>query len=300
MSRLLPADSVSRRALLAGAAGAAIAAATPSVASATTSEPAPVLYVSHGAPIFVVNDSARIAELRAWGTRLATPGGIVVMTPHFASRQMQLGATGPGFAMFNVPDAWRSRIPRDLQYATPPSEVLAKRVEALLGGPSHVKRADRRGFDHTTWMPLLCLLPAARAPVVELTYPYLQDAELFALGRQLARLRDEGVMFLASGGMTHNLAAIDAEATGAAIPPWSREFDVWAAEAIAAKNADELVDWRHRAPGERIAHPDDGGHYRVLLVALGVAFGAASAVQRISFPVTGFESTLSKRCVELA
>jgi 4,5-DOPA dioxygenase extradiol len=114
----------------------------------------------------------------------------------------------------------------------------------------------------------------------------------------LAPLRDEGVLFVASGGMTHNLASTDL--TGKGEPPsWSREFDHWAAEAVVARDVDSLVDWRARAPAQALAHPDDGAHYRVLLVALGVALGSRAPASRVSFPVTGFESTLSKRSIEL-
>jgi 4,5-DOPA dioxygenase extradiol len=260
-----------------------------------------VLYVSHAAPIFAVNDPARIAEMRAWGARLAKPAGIVVMTPHYGSRHVEVGATGRGFAMFNLPGPMKRRIPRELDYPTPPSEGLASRVEAFLGSPSApVGRAQgRRGFDHTTWMPLLCLFPTAATPTLEIAYPYVPDAELFALGRRLAPLRDEGVMFVASGGMTHNLAS--AGGAGAATPPsWSQEFDHWCAEAVSARDVDALVDWRARAPAQALAHPDDGAHFRVLLVALGVALGSRSAASRVTFPITGFESTLSKRSIELA
>jgi len=65
------------------------------------------------------------------------------------------------------------------------------------------------------------------------------------VGRSLAALRDEGVIFMASGGMTHNLAAMD---PGAEAPSWAREFDAWAAERITALDVDALLDWRARAP----------------------------------------------------
>ncbi len=254
----------------------------------------PVLYVSHGAPIFAVNDPARLAELRGWGARLTKPSGILAMTPHYGSRRLELGSTGRGFAMYDLPDAIKRRVPQGLDYATPPSVALAERVDALLGAGTRLARGDRPGFDHTTWMPLRCLFPDADVPVLEVAYPYVPEVEAFALGRRLAPLRDEGVLFVASGGMTHNLAAMDLEADA---PTWAREFDTWATERITALDVDALVDWRARAPAANLAHPDDGGHYRVLLVALGAALAAGAA--SVTFPVTGFEATMSKRSVEL-
>jgi len=306
-------EAMSRRACLAGALGLAAAsferpargqasAVGAPTAGATTGGPvdaqvrAPVIYLSHGAPIFAINDPARIGELRAWGATLAKPAGILAVTPHYASRRLEVGATGRGFAMYDLPEAFARRIPRGLEYATPPSEALASRVGALLSSRGPTVRGDRRGMDHTTWMPLRCLFPAADVPVLELAYPYVPEDDAFAIGRQLAPLRDEGVLVFASGGMTHNLAAMDFESSP---PRWASEFDAWAAEAIAGGQVDELVDWRRKAPAAPLAHPDDGGHFRVLLVALGVALGGRGS-RRVTFPVTGFEATMSKRSVELA
>jgi 4,5-DOPA dioxygenase extradiol len=295
---------ISRRSLLVAATVAPLARAqTARAESVADGAAAPVLYVSHGAPLFVVNDPVRFAELHAWGTRLARPRGIVVVTPHFASRDLLLGSTGPGVAMRNLPEAAARAVPASLTYPTPPSHALATRVGALLAPLGPVRRVgadDRPGFDHTTWMPLLCLFPAASVPVLEIAYPYRTEAQLFALGQRLAPLRDEGVAFVASGGMTHNLASASLEGTASRVPSWSKEFDGWAAEAIAELNVDTLLDWRAKAPANALAHPDDGAHFRTVLVALGVALGARAPARRVAFPVIGFESTLSKRCVELA
>ena len=161
---------------------------------------------------------------------------------------------------------------------------------ASLGAP--VRRAEeRRGFDHTTWMPLKAMFPEAGAPVLELAYPYVDEAAVFRLGEILAPLRDDGVLFLASGGMTHNLAM----PFSGPVPAFASEFDSWAAEALSRRDVDVLLDWRRRAPGSRLAHPDDGAHFRVLFAALGMGEGLASA----TFPVAGFESALSLRSVEL-
>lgn len=290
--------ALSRRQALGGALGLTLGSLAARSSYASAAAPAPVLYISHGAPLFAVHDTVRIAELRAWGSRLPKPRGIVVMTPHYGRERLEVGATGRGFAMFNLPPQIKRRVPRELDYPTPPSEELAIRLDGLLGGGALLRRGQRRGFDHTTWMPLLCLYPAADVPVLELSYPYAADAELFALGRKLAPLRDEGVLFVASGQMTHNLAAFDPD--DETVPGWSKEFDAWATEAVEAEDVDTLVDWRRKAPAQDLAHPDDGGHYRVLLVAMGVAVGGSRPARDVRFPVTGFEAALSKRCVEVA
>jgi 4,5-DOPA dioxygenase extradiol len=287
---------VSRRALIGGA--AALAAGTVARrARAAPPTPMPVGLVSHGSPMLLI-DPVRGPALRAWGRELPKPIGIVSMTPHYAARRLRLGATGRGFGMYNFP-RWLARNVPDRDYPSPSSPALARRVRALLSGMPVLADASRRGFDHTTWMPLYHLFPAADVPVVELTYPYVSDADHFALGRRLAALRDEGVFFMASGGMTHNLASIDLDHE-VPVPLWSSAFDAWAAERLSALDVDALLDWRHKAPDADLAHPDDGGHFRVFLVGLGVALGARTPARHVRFPYVGYESTLSVRCTELA
>ena len=262
----------------------------------------PLLFVSHGSPRLAI-DETRYAPLRRWGTSLPRPKGIVAMTPHFAARRLLLGSTAQGFAMYNLPGPLKRQLPQDLEYATPPSGALADLVEKHVKGAFEVARVpDRRGFDHTTWIPLRHLYPKADVPVLEVGYPYLTDKELFDLGRKLAPLRDDGYVFFASGGITHNLAAVDFRSTppasAATAPAWSKEFDAWAAESLDRRAVDALIDWRHKAPAAELAHPDDGAHFRVLLVALGVA-AATGASARTTYPVTGYEMGLSTRCIEL-
>jgi 4,5-DOPA dioxygenase extradiol len=283
--------TLSRRALL--RAGLALGANSSPALGAAANRPAPVLFVSHGTPLMLPGNEARVADLRAWGASIARPRGIVVMTPHFAARELQLGPSGPGFAMYNLPPRFKRLLPQDLDYKTPSSAELGARIEALLG--RGLPRPERRGFDHTTWMPLLSLFPAADVPVLELGYPYVPESEAFALGQRLAPLRDEGILFLASGGMTHNLGVLEGPT-----PSWASEFDHWATEALAHQDADSLVAWRSKAPAADLAHPDDGGHFRVVLAALGVALRAKTPTVNVTFPISGFEGAVSLRSAELA
>ena len=277
---------IGRRELLVGTACSLL----PGAARAEAAGKMPVLYVSHGAPLYLPGSETRRVALGAWAAKLPKPRAIVVMTPHFASRELEMGITRRGFAWYDLPVGMKRLLPQDLEYATPPSAELSRRVEALLG--ARVRRAeDRRGFDHTTWMPLRVMFPAADAPVLELAYPYVDEASLFRLGETLAPLRDEGVLFVASGGMTHNLAM----PFSGPVPAFAWEFDAWAVDALTRRDVDVLLDWRRRAPASRLAHPDDGAHFRVLFAALGVGGGSA----RATFPVAGFESALSLRSVEL-
>src|SRR5205807_9182982 len=131
-----------------------------------------------------------------------------------------------------------------LRYASPGAPELAARVRQLV--PVHVDEPER-GQDHGSYVPLLCMYPAADIPVLQVSLPTMDPRALFDLGRALAPLRAENVLIIGSGFITHNLRALALRQT----PAWASEFDAWTADVIARRDHDALLDYRARAPGVR-------------------------------------------------
>jgi len=100
------------------------------------------------------------------------------------------------------------------------------------------------------------------------------------------------VLVFGSGFLTHNMRY----AFRPGIPAWAREFDAWAADAIARFDVDALLDFERRAPAAREALPTTE-HYAPLLVVAGAAAGASP---RASFPITGWwmDGAFTKRSVQ--
>jgi 4,5-DOPA dioxygenase extradiol len=160
--------------------------------------------------------------------------------------------------------------------------------------PVHVH--PRRGLDHGAWVPLTVMYPAADIPVLQLSLPTYDPMTLLALGRRLQPLRDEGVLIIGSGFLTHGLPFLREFRPDAAAPGWSSEFDAWAADALARGDVDELAAFRDRAPGMPYAHPTVE-HFVPLFVALG-AGDRPDAPARTA--IDGFWLGLAKRSIELA
>jgi 4,5-DOPA dioxygenase extradiol len=94
------------------------------------------------------------------------------------------------------------------------------------------------------------------------------------LGKALAPLREQGVVMLASGALTHGLQDFNPRAPDAPLPHVSA-FTDWTAERIAEADLEALRDYRSRAPGAVRNHPEEE-HLLPLFVAIG-AGGLAGA-----------------------
>ncbi|HWO12337.1 MAG TPA: 4,5-DOPA dioxygenase extradiol, partial [Polyangiaceae bacterium] len=179
-------------------------------------------------------------------------------------------------------------------YPAPGAPELAARVARLLAPHAGRTRSDW-GLDHGTWSVLCNMWPEADVPVLQLSIDgRLEPARHIEIGRALASLREEGVLILGSGNMTHNLrdAFTNLQRGRSETPSWASDFDAEVASALEQRDAARLG----RAPDSdsgRLAHPTTE-HYLPLLYS----FGASSEQDRVSYPVTGFDlGSLSMRAV---
>ncbi|HEY0194362.1 MAG TPA: class III extradiol ring-cleavage dioxygenase [Kofleriaceae bacterium] len=248
----------------------------------------PVLFQAHGAPP-LLDDPGWIAELAAWGVALPRPRAIVVVSAHWEERPVSIGAVEPLpliYDFYGFPERFYR-----LQYASPGAPDVAARIRELLAGAG-IAFVDepRRGLDHGTYIPLMCMYPDASIPVLQISLPSEVPAELFAMGQALAPLRRDGVLVIGSGFLTHNLRALSLRTT----PAWASEFDSWTAEVLMKRDVDSLLDYRARAPGVRESLPTHE-HFVPVIVAAGAA-GDSS----VAFPITGYwwNGPMSRRSVQ--
>lgn len=250
----------------------------------------PSLYLGHGAPI-LVDDPIWPGQLAAWSKELPAPKSILVVSAHWENAPLTIGATTPVplvYDFYGFPERYYQ-----VTYPAPGAPELAQRVRDLLPGQP-IASAPRRGLDHGAYVPLTVMWPAADIPVLQISMPSLDANELLELGKKLAPLRDEGVLIMGSGFMTHGLPFLEDFRPEAAPPAWSKEFDLWSAETLAKGDVDALVDYKRRAPGVRFAHPTVD-HFVPLFVALGASLGTR---ERPDTVIDGYFLGLSKRSVQ--
>jgi 4,5-DOPA dioxygenase extradiol len=228
----------------------------------------PTVFVSHGAPTFAIEPGLAGAQLRSLGRALGKPSAIVMVSPHWITRGVEITAAPHPQTVHDF-----GGFPRALyaiQYPAPGSPELAARAQQVLSARGIAASLDtRRGLDHGAWVPLLHMFPDADVPVVQVSIPFDTDeARALELGRALAPLAAEGVLIVGSGSLTHNLYEFrmgdDKEEA------YAREFSLWIREAVEQGDTDRLVHALQRAPHARRAHPTTE-HFLPLLVAAGAA-----------------------------
>jgi 4,5-DOPA dioxygenase extradiol len=253
----------------------------------------PVLFVAHGAPV-LMDDAGWVSELHAWAGALPKPKSILMISAHWEKRPATYGATTTVplfYDFYGFPAHYY-----EVKYPAPGAPELARRVSDLLGARgTPVAQKPERGLDHGAYVPLLCMFPEANVPVLQLSLPSLDPKELHAFGRALSPLRDEGVLIIGSGFLTHNMRFAFRPGT----PQWATEFDQWAEQTLAKRDDDALVNFMSRAPAAAMALPTTE-HFVPVIVAAGAAEGST----KVSFPITGFwgaaGGAFTRRSVELA
>jgi 4,5-DOPA dioxygenase extradiol len=252
----------------------------------------PALYLGHGAPT-LIDDEKWPVELAAWSAALPRPKSILVVSAHWQSAPLTLGAVNPAplvYDFYGFPQRYY-----DITYDSPAAPELAERVKAMMPAGEPVAQRER-GLDHGAYVPLLMMYPDADVPVLQMSMPDLQPEHLFEIGRRLAPLRDEGVLIMGSGFFTPGLQFIHDYWDGRpGAPEWSAEFDLWAAEKLAEGDLDSLFDFRNRAPGMPYAHPTVE-HFAPLFVTLGAATDPSAPPET---KIEGYWLGLAKRSLEV-
>ncbi|MGO8957055.1 MAG: dioxygenase [Streptosporangiaceae bacterium] len=260
-------------------------------AAAIQADRMPAMYLGHGAPP-LVDDPLWVVQLEAWARALPRPTAILMVSAHWENAPLAIGATADAapltYDFYGFPERYYHA-----RYPAPGAPDLASRVRSLLAGQEQVADVPGRGLDHGAYVPLTVMYPGADIPVLQISMPSLDPSRLLRVGAALRPLRDEGVLIVGSGFLTHGLPFLRDFRFNAEPPAWSAEFDHWAAGALDAGDVDALAGFRG-APAVRYAHPTTE-HYAPMFVTLGAADGPAPVTT-----ITGYWLGLSKRSVQVA
>lgn len=230
----------------------------------------PTLFVSHGSPMTALMDTPAHRWFKDFAKEMPRPKAIVVASAHFEEDCPVFTADAKPEMIYDF-----GGFPKPLYemvYPAPGEPDLALKAAHMVNDAGfRTGLVQHRGFDHGTWVPLKLMYPDADIPVVQVSVQHAEGAaHHIALGRALAPLRDDGVLLMGSGSLTHNLwelsrrrGDVDAQALD-----WVVQFTEWVADKVEKGEADDIAHYRERAPFAKENHPRDE-HFLPLPFAMG-------------------------------
>ena len=232
-----------------------------------STERMPVLFLGHGSPMNAIEENEFVQGWREIGKTLPKPNAVLCVSAHWETKgtfvtAMEKPKTIHDFGGF----------PKELyevQYPAPGSPELAKETKSIIK-KTEIELDDKWGIDHGAWSVIKHLYPDADVPVIELSLDYSQSPQYhYELAKELAPLRNKGVLIIGSGNMVHNLRMVD----------WRRLNEVnygydWASEAsekmkkfILSGDYKPLIKYQSQGKEFNLAIPTPE-HYLPLLYTL--------------------------------
>ena len=256
----------------------------------------PVLFVGHGSPMNAIEDNTYRQSWQALGQQFGSvfpqPQLILCISAHWLTHGWKLTAMEQPKTIHDFGGFPQALF--DQQYPAPGAPLITQEIAARFSQPPMGLDNHEWGLDHGAWSVLKPMFPAATIPTVQLSMDYDRPAiEHFALGEQLATLRDHGVLIVGSGNIVHNLRAMKRDATHNEAYDWAMEFDRTIGDQVQTGNLAALRDFQKMGQVAQLAHPTFE-HYLPLLYAA----GAATDKDSVRFFNTNFQgASISMRSV---
>lgn len=181
-----------------------------------------------------------------------------------------------------------------MEYPAKGALILIPEIEKLIGMP--LNRDKKRGLDHGAWSMLRHLFPKANIPVLQLSLDRTKTfMEHYVLATKLAPLREQNVLILFSGNVTHDFSHIDFRNIDAKPFDWALKFDDTIKNAFLKNDELTLVYIKHKNDDYHLNHPTDD-HFLPLLYLMGVR----NMEDEVTFPHMSWQyGTMSMRHILL-
>lgn len=223
----------------------------------------PVLFVGHGNPMNAISDNDITRMWQKIGSNLPQAQAIVVMSAHWQTRGTHVTDAPTQEIIYDF-----YGFPQELyevEYKAQGSPTLAAELQkAFLA--YEAKLDSSWGLDHGTWSVMKHLAPEPQIPVLQISIDATKSLEdLLQQFKDLRPLRDNGVIFIGSGNIVHNLGMLNFQ--DSTIFDWAEDFDLKSADAISMKNHQLLTHPDKISKTAHLAIPTDD-HYRPMLAVM--------------------------------
>lgn len=250
----------------------------------------PTLFLGHGSPMNAIEDNAFTRFLAEAPKLFTRPKVILVISAHWETRGVKVLKVEKPKTIHDFGGFPQALF--DIQYPAPGDPAASERIVELL--KKHEAEATSSwGLDHGTWSVLKHMVPVADIPVLQLSLNQNMSFEQhLSLARDLRKLREEGVLIVGSGNITHNLRRVVWDEKAQALD-WAIEFDELVKKALVERNDSFLLKKEGNSSLWNTAHPSLE-HYLPLLYA----YGASDKKENTTFIYEGMQlGSLSMRSV---
>ena len=225
----------------------------------------PVLFIGHGSPMNAIEDNEFSRGWKLLSKELPKPKAILCISAHWETNSVHVMASPQPETIHDFGGFPKALF--DVRYNAPGSPDLAQRIANLVK-ITPVKLDNEWGLDHGSWSVLLPMYPNADIPVAQLSLDRTQPASFhYNLAKELAPLRDEGVLIIGSGDIVHNLRLFNFNASSSY--DWAARFNDVVKEHIMSGNHAPLIDYKSFGQDADFSVPTPE-HYLPLLYTLGL------------------------------
>jgi 4,5-DOPA dioxygenase extradiol len=260
----------------------------------------PVLFIGHGSPENIVLKNSFTQRLVRLGQELPRPKAILVVSAHWLTDGTWVtGVEKPKtiYDFYGFPEELYR-----LSYPSPGSPEVAKLITELIQKPS-IKLDYSWGLDHASWAILKHIYPKADIPVIEMSLDYspyngwnrptLQS--YYDMAKQLALLREKGMLIIGSGNIVHNLRVVDMLNMDAKPYDWAIEFDEKVKRDLVERNHKDLLDCQNLSRATALSIPTLD-HYLPMIFTIGLQ----EKDDALEFVYEGFQNrSVSMRCFKI-
>ena len=226
----------------------------------------PVLFTGHGSPMNGIEDNTFSQRWRKMGDEIPQPVAVLVISAHWFTRGTLVTAMENPRTIHDFGGFPKALF--DVQYPAPGNPSLAQEVRELVTTTAVIPDHDW-GLDHGTWSVVRQMYPQATIPVLQLSIDYTKGPLFhYELARELAALREKGVLIIGSGNMVHNLGMLNWNQPETTYD-WATEIDEKFKKFILEGNHSALINYQQLGHAAHLAIPTPE-HYLPLLYTLGL------------------------------